>query len=447
MSALSNPSPSPSPIQQPPKRVVPVSPQEPERKKSGWKGWLILAIVIAAGWAGYEFGLKPQQQRAAARQAAVIYRTTKVVVGPFERTLRIGGVTSALKYSNVTAPRIRGFESGSQMELLTLAKSGAWVSPGEVLAQIDPGTLNDHVDDLKATIEQSDLDVKKREAEQGVEMENLSQTLRVAQASVNKARLDNQAAEVRTDIERELLKLSLEEAEAKNKQSQLDIPEKKTVHAAEIKILGFTKERHVRHHARHTNDIKAYTMRSSMKGMVVLSSTYRGGGESRQIQTGDQIMPGQPLMKIVDPASMQVEATINQAESMEIRIGQMASIGFDAFPGLALKGKVYSIGALAAGGWRQNYFIRSVPVRLTIEGVDPKLIPDLSAFADVVLEKKENSTLAPLEAIHEENGKNYVYLKQGEQWVRKEVTLGASNNLYAVVTAGLSGGEEVRVKN
>jgi len=444
MSALSNP--SPSPIQPPSKRVTPVVPQEPPRKPSNWKGWTIFGVIVLGAWAGYQFGLKPQQERAAAKQAAIIYRTTKVVVGPFDRTLRIGGVTSALKYSNVTAPRIRGFESGSQMELLTLAKSGSWVNPGDVLAQIDPGTLNDHVDDLKATIEQSDLDVQKREAEQGVEQENLNQTLRVAQASVGKARLDNQAAEVRTDIERELLKLSLEEAEAKYKQSQLDIPQKNIVHAAEIKILGFTKERHVRHRGRHLNDIKAYTMNASMRGMVVLSSTYRGGGESRQIQTGDQIMPGQPLLKIVDPASMQVEATINQAESMEVRIGQQATIGFDAFPGLTLKGKVYSIGALAAGGFRQNYYIRSVPVRLTIDGVDPRLIPDLSAWADVVLENKQNSTLLPLEGIHEEGGKTYVYLKQGEQWTKKEVTLGASNNLYAVVTAGLSGGEEIRVK-
>ena len=443
MSALSNP--TPSPIQHSPKRVAPLAPAKPP--KSGlWKVLLVLGLLAAGVWAGYEFWLKPQQQQAAAKQAAILYRTAKVVAGPFERTLRVGGVTSALKYSNVTAPRIRGFEAGSQMELLNLVKSGSWVNAGDVLAQIDPGTLNDHVDDLKATIEQSDLDVKKREAEQSVEQENLNQTLRVAQALVGKARLDNQAAEVRTDIERELLTLSLEEAEAKYKQSQLDIPQKKIVHASEIKILGFTKERHVRHRGRHLNDINAYTMKASMRGMIVLSSTYRGGGESRQVQAGDPMMPGQPLLKIVDPASMQVEATINQTESMEIRIGQTATIGFDAFPGFTLKGKVYSIGALAAGGFRQNYYIRSIPVRLTIEGADPRLIPDLSAFADVVLETKSNTTLVPLDGIHQEGSKHFVYVKQGEQWSKREVTLASTNNLHAMVSAGVSPGEEIRLQ-
>jgi HlyD family secretion protein len=443
MSALSNP--TPSPIQQPPKRVAPVAPPEPPKKRGLWKALIVLAVIAASGWAGYELWLKPRQQQAAAKQAAIIYRTAKVVAAPFERSLRVGGVTSALKFSNVTAPRVRAPEAGNQMELLNLAKSGAWVNKGDILAQIDPGSLHDHVDDLKATIEQSDLDVKKREAEQGVEQENLNQTLRVAKAQLDKAKLDAQASEVRTDIERELLKLSLEEADARLKQSQLDLPEKRTVHSTEIKILGFTKERHSRHHNRHVNDINSYSIKSTMRGMVVLSSTYRGGGESRQIQTGDQVMPGQPLMKIVDPGSMQVEATINQAESTEVRIGQTASIGFDAFPGLELKGKVYSIGALAAGGFRQNYFIRTVPVRLTIEGVDSRLIPDLSAFADIVLERKDNAMLVPLDGIHQEGSKHYVYVKQGEQWSKREVTLATTNNLHAVVTAGVSSGDEIRL--
>jgi multidrug efflux pump subunit AcrA (membrane-fusion protein) len=183
-----------------------------------------------------------------------------------------------------------------------------------------------------------------------------------------------------------------------------------------------------------------------MKGMVVLASTYRGGGESQSVQQGDQVGAGQPLMKIVDPASMQVEANINQAESIDMRIGLQATVGFDAFPDMKMKGKVYSIGALAAGGFRQNYYIRSVPVRLTIEGSDPKLIPDLSAYADVVLESKDRATLIPLASVHNEDGKSYVYVKQGETWAKREVAVGSTNNLYAIATSGVNEGDEVRLR-
>ncbi|MBI3208810.1 MAG: HlyD family efflux transporter periplasmic adaptor subunit [Candidatus Solibacter usitatus] len=409
------------------------------------KALLILGSIAAGVWAFNQFYLRPLQKQAEQKAAAAQIRTAKVVVGPFERLLRIGGTTGAREYSNITAPRMRGFESRSQMELLRLVGNGSWVKKNDELAQIDPGTQTDHMDDIRATITQAGGDVKKREAEQSVEIESLMQTLRVAKASGDKTALDLKAAEVRTDVERELLKLSNEEALAKYKQSQLDMPQKKLIHAAEVKILGFTTERHVRHLGRHEVDIKAYTIRAPMEGMVALANIYRGGGQSQAVSQGDPLGSGQPLLKIVNPKSMQLDANANQAESSEVRIGMPAIIGLDAFPDVKLPGRIYSIGALAVGGWRQNYYIRNVPVKLTIDGIDAHLIPDLSAHADVVVESQTKATLVPLGAIRNDGKKTYVEVKQGEQFVRREITVGSQNNLHAVATAGLSGGEEVRL--
>jgi multidrug efflux pump subunit AcrA (membrane-fusion protein) len=444
MSALKNPTPTTT---QPPQRVAPVTPAEqPPKPGLPWKAFLILAVIGAAIFSAYQFYYKPAQQAAAQRAAAVIYRTATVTSGPFERTIRVGGTTGARLFANITAPRLRGFESRSQMELLKLVKNGSWVKKNDVLAEIDPGYLVDHVDEIKATIGLSELDVDKRKAEQAMETEALMQTLRVAQSTVDKAKLDSQAAEVRTEVERELLKLSFEEAQAKYKQSELDIPERKTIHGSEVRILGFTKERHIRHHDRHANDIKAYTIRAPMEGMVVMSNTYRGGGETQQVQQGDQLNPGQPLAKIVNPASMQVEANINQAESTELRISQRATIGLDAFPDIRLKGKVYSQGALATGGRSQSYYIRNIPVKLTIENVDPRIIPDLSAWADVVVEEYPKATLAPINAIQKEGGKSFVFMKQGDKWAKREVALGSANNTHVIIKSGLNEGDELRLQ-
>lgn len=440
MSALSNPSPAQQPVQQPPQRVSPVV-QEPPRKPSSWKGWLIAAMLVAGMAAAYQLWLKPASKP---QTAVIVYRTAKVTSGKFERTLRIGGVTAAQKYAHITAPRLRGPEARAGMELLKLTKDGTWVKKGETLAEIDPGYLVDHVDDIKSSIIQAELDVSKRQAEQGVEIESLEQTVRVAKSQLDKAKLEYSAATVRTDIERELLKLDLEEAEARYKQVQLDIPEKRVIHGAEVKILGHTTERHRRHANRHINDIKAFTIFNPMEGLLVVQSMFRGG-EFAKIQQGDQVSPGQAILRVVNPNSMQVDATANQAESSDVRIGQRATIGFDAFPGFTLPGKVYSIGALAVGGWRQNYFIRNVPMKLNIEGSDHRVIPDLSAFADIVVEEKSDAVMVPLGAIHTEGAKHFVYVKQGEQYAKREVALGSTNNLYAIAESGVKPGEEIRL--
>ena len=133
-----------------------------------------------------------------------------------------------------------------------------------------------------------------------------------------------------------------------------------------MKILGLTLERHKRHLGRHVHDLERYTINPSMNGLAVMQNVFRGG-EFGQIQKGDQVFPGQPILKVVDPKSMQVEGSVSQSDSSDLRIGQEVEIGLDAFPGATFRGKVYSIGALAVGGWRQNYYIRAVPVRVSIE--------------------------------------------------------------------------------
>ncbi|MEJ7606170.1 MAG: efflux RND transporter periplasmic adaptor subunit, partial [Bryobacteraceae bacterium] len=228
---------------------------------------------------------------------------------------------------------------------------------------------------------------------------------------LDKAKLDYNISEVRTDVERQLLKLNLDESEARYKQLQADQVAKRAGQAAEIRILELTLLRHTRHRDRHKRDLELFTNHAPMDGLVVMQPIWRGN-EMGQVQAGDQVRPGMGFMKVVNTKKMQVEGTINQTESSEFRVGQSARIKLDAFPGLEFNGKLHSIGALATGGWRAGNYIRTVPVRVTIEGNDPRLIPDLSASADVVLERGGSGNLIPLSALHSEEGKLVVYVRK-----------------------------------
>jgi multidrug efflux pump subunit AcrA (membrane-fusion protein) len=375
---------------------------------------------------------------------AVTFKTAKAFTGPLEATLRMAGQTSARNFVNVTTPLLRGPESRDRLTLLKLVPGGARVRKGELIAQIDAQTAEDHIDDLADTVSAAENDIQKRKAEQAVEWESMQQTLRVAKAQFEKARLDYQVAEIRTPIERELLKLSMDEAEARYKQQQNDIAQRQRSQAAEMKILEITLDRHHRHVNRHKHDLKAFTIFAPMNGLAVMNTIWRGG-DMAQFQQGDMVAPGQPIMKVVDPSSMQVEASVSQADSGDLRLGQRVRIGFDAFKEMSLTGKVYSIGALAVGGWRQNNYIRSVPVRVMIEGADPRLIPDLSAHCDVILETTPNQLQVPLAGVREDKGKATVLVHAGDGWADRAVTLGKRNNSNVAVLAGLNAGDEIRL--
>jgi multidrug efflux pump subunit AcrA (membrane-fusion protein) len=238
------------------------------------------------------------------------------------------------------------------------------------------------------------------------------------------------------------LKLWLEEAQVYYAALQKDLVNTEALQKSQLKLLEYTRERHARHRDRHRGDVTRFTIRAPMGGLVVMQSIWRGG-DMGQVQEGDQVNPGQAFMKIVDTQNMVVEANVNQVGSERLRVGQPATVHFDAFPEIRLAAKVYSIGALAVGGWRQNFYIRNVPVKIQLLENDPRVIPDLSASADVTLERKENTLLIPKEAVRLNGDKSFVYVKSGEQFIPRDIQLGEQNYTQAMVLAGLDGDEEV----
>ncbi|MBI1786948.1 MAG: HlyD family efflux transporter periplasmic adaptor subunit [Acidobacteria bacterium] len=401
-----------------------------------------LASAILAGTLA-AVGLSQSGEKKAAQSSVV--KTAKATSGPIERTLRVTGSTQARDYVSVAAPMMRGPDAGRALILIFLVKSGAMVKKGEMLAQIDGQSMKDHVDDLDALIIQAEADIKKRKAEQAIDWENLQQTLRVTKAEMEKAKLDLSASEVRFPIDQEILKMNVEELEAQQKEQLADLKTKQEAYKSEIRILEITKERHKRHRDRHTHDLERFTLYAPIEGLAVMQSIWRSG-EMAQISQGDQIAPGQPFMKVVDPRSMQIEALVSQVAADDVRIGQEATVRFDAFPELLMKGKVHSIGALATGGFRQNNYLRTLPVRLAILGSDRRVIPDLSTSAEIVIERKDKAVLVPVEALQAHAGKRVVWVRKGDRYEPRDIRVGITSNTHAEIAEGLQAGEEVALE-
>lgn len=151
---------------------------------------------------------------------------------------------------------------------------------------------------------------------------------------------------------------------------------------------------------------------------------------------------------------MQVDSAVNQSESQAVRIGQVAKIHLDAFPQLAFSGKIISIGALGVSSGSNSYWVRTVPLKIAIDGGDPQLIPDLSASADLQIGASQSGVLVPLEALASSlrpsvggssGGSPTVEVRDGAGWKETPVTVSSRTNTIAVVTSGLRAGDEVAI--
>ena len=431
--------PTPSPVPEPGKATPSAVPPE---GRSRWKLVAPVAVIGLGILAAYQLWPRPKEAAQAPLVSAI--PTAEVTAGSLEQVIRLSGVTSSISYYNIRGPRLRGGER-SALVLLTLMESGLMVKKGEVIATIDGQRMKDHIDDVDSNVQAAISDIKKRRAEQSIDWEKLQQSLKVADADLGSWKLEAGASEIRTVIDQEIIKLAVEEAEAALKQQQADQQFTQDSHAADVSILEITRDRHVRHRDRHVRDLERYTIRSPIDGMAVRQQIYRSG-EMAMVEQGDQIYSGRLFMKVMDTSKMQVEAKINQAESSIFRIGQTATIGLDAFPDVEFKGKVHSIGVLAKGGRIQNHYVREIPVRIIIEGADERLIPDLSAYADVVINREDSTIQVPRAAVFEEQRQTVVFVKNGGSYQERPVQLGFGNYTHVAVVSGLQTGEQVALE-
>ncbi len=340
-----------------------------------------------------------------------------------------------------------GFGGGPRGEFSTilhkLVPAGTMVKAGDVVAEFDRQFMLRRVDDYEAAVAQHEANLRKTEAEIEVSRKAHELTLEGSRADLEKAKLDMQAIPVLSQMQAERLRLALEQAEARYKQLLAEVPFRRASEEAQLRLARLDLEEAKVELERARNNAEKLIIRAPMDGMVVLLDVFRGG-EFGRVREGDAVFPGQPFAQIIDPQSMIVQATVNQVDVEQIRIGMKARVYFDAFPGLVLPARVYSIGTVARASQFRGQYLTTVPVVLKLEKVDPRVIPDLSVAVEVVLQQEENATFVPLESIFYEAGNQpVVYVQKGELWERRPVSVGLRNHVVAVVRSGLRPGELV----
>jgi multidrug efflux pump subunit AcrA (membrane-fusion protein) len=376
-----------------------------------------------------------------AAPAPVVVPTARAVRGSIEDTRRVAGSIVAGRFSNISAPLLKAPDQGRGLTLTFLAISGTKVKEGDVIAEFDTADVTDHIDDVQADVTQSALDIRRRKAVYIAQLESLRQRLRVCKATLEKAKQDARATEVKPATTQEYLRLAVNEAQLEFDEVTKQIPLTDERQNADLMMYQLAYEHQVRHLQQHQEDLRRCHVRSPMNGMVVMQTVYRGG-QMNQIRVGDRMSPGQPFMVVVDPNSMQLNADMSQAESELVRLGQTAKVRFDAFPEIVVGAKVSAVGAMAYNLRRINYWVRRVPVRLQLEKSDARVIPDLTASADIVVSDPAEGIVLPRQAVVEADGKSVVYVKHEGGFSAQEVEISGITNTQVAVR-GIPEGAEV----
>lgn len=324
------------------------------------------------------------------------------------------------------------------------------VKKGDVIAEFDRQYMEQRLEDYEASVAQMEVAFESGKAALAVVRKAQEQSEESARGSLQNAELDIKTTPVRSAITAERMKLALEQAQA---QYELVLKESGLVELSEqsqLKTAALDVEQAQVELRRTRNNLDRLLIRAPLDGMVVHLSTVRNG-EIAQIQEGDDVRPGMAFLKVVDNSSMVVEAAINQVDVERVRIGQKATVRFDAFPDLALPARVFSIGSVANARTSRREYVTEVPIKLRLDQVERRVIPDLTVSAEIVLSQEpEPTVVARRDGVFPgpagDQG-SYVYVKRPDgSWEARRVDVGMRNNTEVAIRSGLQAGEEIALE-
>lgn len=170
---------------------------------------------------------------------------------------------------------------------------------------------------------------------------------------------------------------------------------------------------------------------------VDVSSPKAGIVDAVNIAVGQSVEPATTLFQVSDRSQINMVARVYEEDLGKVRLGLDARIRTLSYPDRVFTGKLSLIGP------ELDPASRTAQVWFRLANPDGLLKPNLFAKASVVLKQDEAALAIPNAAIIEANGEKFVFVKQGEQYDRVEITTGLVDDEYSEVTDGLVPGDEV----
>ena len=439
----------------------------------------VVAGLVAAGIVLGLLAYQALQSQAGSSSSSgpMVIQTIAVESKRFEASLRAGGTLGATNFAVIRAPRMRGARDrgggggggggggagggGSSLTLESLAEPGSMVEAGDVVAVFESKRTADMLDNFNSTMAQTRSRTASRISALLSAAATLDQNHRKALADADKSKLELRTAEVRSMIQAEILSLQAEQDEASAKQLTEEVRLSRIADAAEKRSFEIDIEKDERRLARTMQDMEKMRLRTPVSGLVVVETMFQRDSFS-QASAGDTVNPGSTFLRIVDLSNMAVYADINQADAQLVELGSPATIKLDAYPEASFEGRVSAIGAVAAagqsaggsgrggrGGSRggsSGQWVRQVSIQVEVLSQDERIKPDLSASADILLAAEEQALVVPRSALGEIEGKDVVWVQDGEKFAATEVHVGQLSDTEATIRAGLESGDLIAMQ-
>lgn len=337
-------------------------------------------------------------------------------------------------------------------KITRLAESGKVVNAGDVVVEFDAAQQEQFYLDRSTSVRTVDSEIVQLKATHRITDEADQMNMMTSEYNVERAKLEASKAEVVSDIEGAKSRIDVGISEGDLGQQKIIVDSHKVSQQADLQRLQQKKDKTVRDQERAKGYLSKMVMRAPITGIVNILPNFRASGSFGSsppaFKEGDRAWTGAAIAEIPDLTSMRIELKLDEVDRGKLQVGQKVRLRVDALPEKELHAELDWISPIAAIAWRgMGLTEKTFPARATLQNLDSRLRPGMSASAEIIIESAPGAILIPARASFVNKGKPAVWVQRGAGFEIRQIEVGKRNETDLVVRSGLKAGETIYLEN
>lgn len=381
----------------------------------------LAAMLCCVGTLAVSCGKKAETQVPEAR----------VTKGTFYIDIYEEGEIDAVNSINIASPNIP-WRFGN-LKISNIVTDGDEVQAGDTVIAFDPSEVRKSILDYEDRLIVSNAELEKMLAQHELQMEELNADYEVTRISHEISRMQLESASHESEIKKREIQLNLEKADISLNRAKEQIANRRRIQAEEVKKKRLSiRQDEERLEEAHSTLNKLFVVAPS-PGIAIVS---RNHSTNAKYQAGDQCWSQQQLIQLPDLSKLKAKVNINEVDISQVTRGLKVQIRPDAFSDSIFTGTVATVANLAQNKDDKSR-IKVFPVEIVIDQYNKNLLPGLTVSCRIIVDEVPDVCYIPLEALHVEGDKSFVFKKSIGGYDKVEVQTGRSNSDYVIIESGI----------
>ncbi len=186
-----------------------------------------------------------------------------------------------------------------------------------------------------------------------------------------------------------------------------------------------------------------YVIRAPVRGLVLHRTFWHDGGHAPP-EVGDTIRRSYNFMELPFLERMKSVVKINEIDIVQLKNRLKVEITLPSYKDLSFKGYIEKIDNVATQ--QRHETIKTFKIEIFFDKSDVRIQPGMSSINKITIAEYPNVVFVPLSSVYYEDKKKFLFRKRGPKFEQVEITTGANNLDFVIVTQGLNPGDQVAIE-